>query len=159
MLDDLLDIFRRVPTRLGKDHHDIEIWMTIARIFAPEIRAIVREGVGDEAMYRFLANVLTDSRVDLEFSILALMSLVDEFGIEGLVLDDRIPSGILEPRGKESHRYCVIDILCESIGTSAKEMDLSAFFLIAALYHALDHVIESTYWGRSSGGFRERARS
>jgi hypothetical protein len=140
VFDDLLAIFKRVPKRLGKEHHDFEIWMTISRVFTPDIRKIVRERVGEAALYRFLTDVLTDSDIDLEFSILALMSLVDEFGIEGLVLDDRIPTGVLEPRGEELHQYSVAEALCESIKLSAGHGDSSALFVMAALHHALDPV-------------------
>jgi len=125
--DQLLRLLRQQPERPGKDHHDFEIWMTLGRIFTPEMLSVIRERQGDSALYHFLASVLTDSKIDLEFSIFALMALFSEFGIEGLVLDDRIPGGILESRGHAPNKYSVVDVVCQMIESGRRRTDLNAY--------------------------------
>jgi hypothetical protein len=69
--------------------------------------------------------------------MIALMTLVQEFGIEGLLLDDRIPDGVLTARGDGQNRYCALDVLCELI-TSAKRGETWAAYAMLALHTSFD---------------------
>lgn len=134
---ELLDIFRRQPKRASSERYDFEIHTTLARIFTPPFLNAFKQHQGDSVLYGFIVSVLSEGAIDFEFSMIALMTVIQEFGIEGLLLDDRIPDGILAGRGDGPNRHCAADILCELIAT-AKRGETWGAFAMTALHTSFD---------------------
>jgi hypothetical protein len=131
VIGELLDVFRRQPKRGASERYDFEIYMTLGRIFTPPFLNAIKHHGGEAALYNLLVTVLSDDAIDFEFSMMALMTLLQEYGIEGLLLDDRIPDGVLSVRGSGETQYCAADILCELISSSKRGEAWAAYAMIA----------------------------
>lgn len=136
-IEDLLSLFRKASQRSYEERHDFDLYVSLAKIFAPQTLTTLRGRYGDEATYSFLVGLVVDELVDLEFSCLGLESLVRQFGVEGLLIDDRLPDGLFAKRGQAPHRYSIIEICCQSIEVSA-DACLEWGYILLALYDVLD---------------------
>lgn len=65
------------------------------------------------------------------------MTLSEQFGVEGLMLDDRIPAGVLEARGAGPERTALVDVLVETT-ISAEQGDSTSALMVAALHAAFN---------------------
>jgi hypothetical protein len=134
---ELVDHFRSASQRPPGERHDFKLYMSLGKVFETPTLRLLRKQQGDQSTYQFLTTLVVDQLVDLEFSCLALQALVREFGIEGLLLDDRLPDGLFTRRGCEPHRYSVIDICAECIKSSAEDALIWGVIMLA-LYNVFE---------------------
>jgi len=130
-VEELIGLFRGASQRSPDERYDFEVYVSLARLFEPQTFRLLRERQGERSTYSLLTELIVDELVDLEFSCLALQALVTEFGVEGLLLDDRLPDGLFVRRGRDPHRYSVVDICCEGINLSAEAALMWGFTLLA----------------------------
>ena len=90
----------------------------------------IREIQGPKFTYALLVGITVDSRIEVTLSALALIRLALDFGVEGFLLDDRIPAALLANKQVGKFKSCLVDALCECVAEDSGTDFTEAFALI-----------------------------
>jgi hypothetical protein len=114
VLKRLTELFREASKQ--EEHRDFSLYAHLTMLLSAETLKAIREKQGDATTLNLLLDLVTDPRIEVTLSMLALGIIIHiEFGPEALQLDDTLLPSLLRPKQSGQHRVSVVEGLCESL--------------------------------------------